>query len=123
MVCICGHDIRDHEWNFVKGKPEPCTICDCPDYIDESRGEKMDMSKIVELGDRVVDTITGFKGCVTAKIVYMYDCTQYLVQPKAEKKNGAWVSAKWIDEPQLKITKKGTYKAGKPKFGGMREHP
>jgi hypothetical protein len=31
MACKCGHEIRDHEWNFDK-KPQPCNRCDCEDY-------------------------------------------------------------------------------------------
>lgn len=35
MACKCGHQLKDHDWNFEKGQPEPCTLCDCPNYVDE----------------------------------------------------------------------------------------
>ena len=32
MYCKCGHQLRDHEWNFIAEKPESCTRCNCMNY-------------------------------------------------------------------------------------------
>jgi len=39
----------------------------------------------IELGDEVIDKITGFKGIVVAKTEYINGCIQYEVQPKIDK--------------------------------------
>jgi hypothetical protein len=32
MVCECGHQLKDHDWNFEKGIPQPCLKCNCKDF-------------------------------------------------------------------------------------------
>lgn len=82
----------------------------------------MDMSKTIEILDEVEDVITGFKGTVTAKITYVYGCTQFEVKPKHDGK-GDYPKSAWIDEPQLKIIKKNGGDQSEPRNGGMRSHP
>lgn len=78
--------------------------------------------KKIRIGDTVEDIITGFKGTIMAEIKYMFGCLQYQVQPGVDDK-GAHVSSKWIDEPQLKIIKRGKKDMSPPKHGGDRGHP
>jgi len=80
------------------------------------------MVEKIEIGDTVKDTITGFKGIVMAEIQYMYGCKQYQVTPKCDE-NGARLKSDWIDEPQLKLIKKGKKAKTPPRHGGIREHP
>jgi len=89
------------------------------DYIG---GRKM--KRKIEIYDEVKDIITGFEGTVVAISRYMYGCTQILVQPKCDKKKEKeYPKAAWIDEPQLKIVKKGKKDESKPRHGGIRDHP
>lgn len=84
------------------------------------------MTDEIELGDKVEDKVTGFKGIVTAEIKYIYDCKQFRVTPVCNDE-GAQQKSDWIDEPQLKLLKKRAVKIEKkaepPKHGGERDHP
>ena len=55
---------------------------------------------MVKLGDRVVDTLTGFSGVVTARTEYIYGCVQLLVVPR-ELKDGVPSEGQWIDEQRF----------------------
>lgn len=58
-----------------------------------------------QLGDQVKDSVTGFKGVVTAIAEYLTGCKQFLVQPPVEKKSAHYVDGRWIDEDRLAVTK------------------
>jgi hypothetical protein len=60
------------------------------------------MLKMVNLGDKVKDTVTGLTGIVVAKTHYLQGCTRIAVQPQ-KVKDGKPVEASWFDEPQLKL--------------------
>jgi hypothetical protein len=70
--------------------------------IKPTRKEEKNM---IEMNDEVKDTITDFKGTVVAKIIYATGCTRFEVKPRGLK-DGKSIEAEWIDESQLKITKK-----------------
>jgi len=55
-----------------------------------------------DLGDEVVDTITGFEGIVKARTQWLHNCNVYTVQPR-ELKDGKPVESSGFDEPQLKL--------------------
>ena len=82
---------------------------------------------MIELGDKVKDTITGFAGTATARIEYLNGCIQFLVTPKMAKpkKNETpeYPNATYIDVEQLKVV--GGCKKPKsiPSGGGVRQHP
>lgn len=59
---------------------------------------------MVNLGDRVKDTVTGLVGIVVAKIRYLQGCDRISVQPQ-ELKDGKPVEPSWFDEPQLEVVK------------------
>lgn len=67
------------------------------------------MKKIIELGSEVKDTVTGFRGVVTARAIHLNGCDRYWVQPPV-KKVGEYPEGTWIDVSTLKVTK-----AAKPK--------
>ena len=56
---------------------------------------------MIELGDKVKCTITGFQGIVIAKIEYTNGCKRYQVQP--QKLEAGKPISEWIDEEQLKV--------------------
>ena len=81
--------------------------------VMQRKERKMGVFKI-ELGVKVTDSITGFKGIVTGRSEYITGCKQYSVVPKAEKNKAA--SAAWFDEDRLvgSVKKKA---AKKPRGG------
>jgi len=72
---------------------------------------------MVNLGDEVVCTVTGFKGVATSRTTYLNGCTRIGVQPKVGK-DGKHPDALWVDEPQLKVTKAAVVKRGPTNVGG-----
>jgi len=59
---------------------------------------------MINLGDKVKDTITDFEGTVVARIVYLNSCVRYQVQAKGLK-DGKIIESEWIDEGQLIVIK------------------
>ena len=59
---------------------------------------------MIELGDKVKDSISPFGGIVVAEIKYMNGCKRYQIQ--REKLEGGKIITEWIDEEQLIITSK-----------------
>ena len=49
------------------------------------------------LGKNATDKITGFKGIVTAKAMYLYGCAQYLLTPPVDS-TGKRQEGEWFDE-------------------------
>ena len=63
---------------------------------------------MIQLGDMVKDQVSGFKGIVTAQIVYITGCVQYKVQPSNGLGlksrlgvDGKVLEPEWFDEAQL----------------------
>jgi hypothetical protein len=68
--------------------------------------EKKDMAlKVIELGDRVKDKISGLSGIAVGITNYLYGCRRISVQPEQAKdgKPAEWFT---VDEPQLDLVKK-----------------
>lgn len=59
---------------------------------------------MIQLGDKVKDTVSGFEGIATGKIIWMNGCVRFAVQGKA-KKGEKPDDVVWIDEPQLIVIK------------------
>jgi len=55
-----------------------------------------------KLGEKVKDTVTGFKGTITARIEYLNGCIQYCVEPKVGKEM-KMEKHHWIDEGQVEL--------------------
>lgn len=59
---------------------------------------------MINLGDEVMDTVSGYKGIAIARHDYLNGCTRFSVQPKIDK-DGKLPPGEAFDEPQLKVTK------------------
>lgn len=67
------------------------------------------MKKMIELGDRVKDPVTGISGIAYVRLSYLQGCDRIGIQPpliKAKDKEPIVPDLFHVDEPQLKITKK-----------------
>ena len=60
----------------------------------------------VNLGDEVLDPITGYKGVAIGLTTWLYGCERITVQMKGVNKEGELYQSQAFDEPQLKIIKK-----------------
>lgn len=65
---------------------------------------------MINLGDRVKDTITGLKGIVIGKTEWLYGCLRLTVQPE-ESKDGKPADSFAVDEPQVELLKAAVIKA------------
>lgn len=74
----------------------------------------------IELGDKVEDTITGFKGIVICVSQWLHGCRRVVVQPDNTGKDGKVPDTATFDEPQLKVLKPKRIPAGNPRTGGPR---
>ena len=62
---------------------------------------------MVELGQKVKDSITGFEGIATGKCIYLNGCIQIQVRP-IELRDGRMIDSEWIDEQRLTNTSEAT---------------
>lgn len=60
----------------------------------------------VELGDEVIDIVSGFKGIASACHNYLNGCNRISVQPPVDN-DGRLPEAQSFDEPQLKVLTAG----------------
>lgn len=67
---------------------------------------------IVELGDKVKDSVTGFAGIAIAKIEWLHGCIRVTVQPDKLGGDGKPLDVETFDEPQLIVTKAAKVKSG-----------
>jgi len=72
---------------------------------------------MIELGQKVKCTITGFTGIATAKIEYLNGCIQFCVKPRIKAKDNTMPEGRYIDVDQLKVVGEGV-KAKKKETGG-----
>lgn len=70
---------------------------------------------MINLGDKVMDVITGFTGVATARIEYINGCVRYEVQPD-KLKDGKPIEAIWVDSQQLKIVQNNFFLKPIPAF-------
>jgi hypothetical protein len=79
---------------------------------------------MINLGDRVRESITGFAGIVTARYEYLYGCVRVAVQPEKLAKDGKYQEALVFDEDQVVVVKAnavvGVAAKSKPTTGGPR---
>lgn len=71
------------------------------------------------LGDKVKDTITGFKGIVTLRSQWLNACNTYGVQSQ-ELKDGIPKERSHFDEPQLELIKEEIVPASRETGGPER---
>jgi hypothetical protein len=75
----------------------------------------------VELGDRAKDTISGGIGIVIGISEWLYGCRRITIQPE-KAKDGKPEEMFTVDEPQVKITKKGAVENVLPDAKTPRKH-
>ncbi len=79
--------------------------------------------KAIELGDKVKDQITGYKGTAIGHSEYLNGCVRVMVQPPIDDK-GEIPEAQWIDEGQLFVTELRVAPVlSKAEVGGPMETP
>ena len=69
-------------------------------------GEESHVDAEVDLGDIVVDTVTGFDGTVAVINYKLWNCPQVLVQPSTND-DGSLDDAEWFDVVRLVVQTKG----------------
>jgi hypothetical protein len=62
-------------------------------------------TKMILLGQKAKDKITGFSGILVGRCQYITGCDQYGIAPPA--KAGKTESTQWFDEGRIEITGKG----------------
>jgi hypothetical protein len=72
---------------------------------------------MVNLGDEVKDTVSGFKGIVIGKTEFLNGCSRVGIQPKVGK-DGKLPENHWFDEPQIEVIKAKSVKCGPRMTGG-----
>lgn len=73
-----------------------------------------------ELGDRVEDRVSGFKGVVCGRLEHLNGCKQYAIYPPVDKE-GKIGDAHYIDGEQLELVDEGLNKkepVARPATGG-----
>ena len=76
--------------------------------------------QIIKLGDKVQDSVTGFKGIAVGRTTWLHGCNRIIVQPEGVDKNGKTYDSQNFDEPQLVIlgpkkkVKEGNHDTGGP---------
>ena len=76
---------------------------------------------MVNLGDVVIDRVSGFTGIVVAIHNYLDGCTRLTVQPKVGS-DGKLPNTATFDAPQLVVHKTGEIKIGDTKTGGPEKY-
>lgn len=78
---------------------------------------------MIELGDEVQDTITGFKGVAIGVTKWLTGCNRWIVQPKGVDPAGKIYETQSFDEPLLKVLKKKKSKEVNRSKGGPMPTP
>ena len=76
---------------------------------------------MVELGDRVEDPVTGFKGIAVCRHSYLNGCDRISVLPRIDDAGKIQDEASF-DEPQLRVITKREVPVGDKKTGGPERH-
>ena len=76
---------------------------------------------MVNLGDEVTDTVSGFKGIAVSRHSYLQGCDRISIQPSIDK-NGKLMDSESFDEPQLKVLKTKKVKQGPRITGGPEKY-
>ena len=77
---------------------------------------------LLNLGDQVKDSRTGFKGMAVSRYEYLQGCDRICVQPKA-KRGSILPETRVFDEPDLIVTTSAPSKKTKPKKKMVRSRP
>jgi hypothetical protein len=61
--------------------------------------------KVIELGKKAKDKVTGFEGIIIGRIEYLFGCNQYGLTPPA--KDGKTNDTQWFDEGRIEVIGNG----------------
>lgn len=75
-----------------------------------------------ELGDTVLDAITGLEGIVISIYIFVAGCARIAVQPRTLK-DGLPVEASFVDECNLTVLERANPRAKAARTGGPRPEP
>lgn len=76
----------------------------------------------IELGAKVTDRITGFKGTVTGRCEYITGCIQYIVTPRGKPDKA--LDCLWVDEGNLlPKARAAQIRGGRKRAGGPQRRP
>lgn len=78
---------------------------------------------MINLGDEVKDSITGFQGVAVACTTWLHGCRGITVQPTKLDKDGKTKETQTFDEPQMVVVKAKRAAVGSRKTGGPRPEP
>jgi len=73
---------------------------------------------MINLGDKVKDSVTGFTGIAVGRTVWLHGCARVVIQPEGLNKEGKTFESQQFDEPQLIVIKAKKIKEGSHKTGG-----
>lgn len=73
---------------------------------------------LIELGEKIEDTITGVKGTAVGICTYMSGCIRVLLTPSKEKDKAVYPKSTWIDQEQLKVLEDAPARASDRSTGG-----
>jgi len=76
---------------------------------------------MINLGDKVKDTVSGFQGVAIARHTYEQGCERISVQPPVGK-DGILPDQASFDEPQLKVLKRKKIIVKKTSVGGPEKY-
>lgn len=79
--------------------------------------------KPAELGDKVEDKVTKFKGVVIGITEWLYGCARAVVQPEGVNKEGKTFENQSFDLPSLKVLKRAQVTPASKDTGGPRATP
>ena len=74
---------------------------------------------MINLGDKVKDSVTGFKGIAIGRTIWLHGCARIVVQPEGVNKDGKIYENQSFDEPQLIVLSKKKVKKGSHETGGF----
>lgn len=78
---------------------------------------------MIKLGDKVKDTVTGFKGIAVAITTWLNGCDRVTVQPQGLKKDGTVYDTDCFDVTQLECCGRSRVKIVEVDTGGPRPSP
>ena len=74
----------------------------------------------INLGDKVRDSVTGFKGIAVARTTWLHGCDRITIQPEGVDKSGKTYETQSFDEPQLILMTAKKISEGRRDTGGPR---
>lgn len=57
---------------------------------------------MIQLGNHVRDSLTGFSGVATARTEWLYGCARICIEPR-ELRDGKPIEAQWFDEQRVEV--------------------